>query len=391
VTANATIGRVLCVDDEPHILRAFQWLLNKNFEIHVATGAAGGLRLLRRYDFDVVVCDYRMPGVTGTEFLTQVCALAPRARRFLMVACSDVDSAGSASAEGADYGIVTKPWDPRSFPAVISEAVEVARSRAVAVPAMTRERAPVLTAAIEPIAVPRVPPFIPAAREIRVNGTSSRPRVSGEASATSAPSVLMIDEDAERHGAFVKAVAGKVLLQHAFSLAEAMAVLSKNPVCVVVTRMRIGRMDARHLLELVRQVRPETCAVVLGDETDATLHSSTREGGQIHRVLPRMPNSEFIISAVESGIERHRALIAKSGLQCCAPPAAGKPAPPPVGGYGVASGRATASGPGGASGASGAVRSAASRAADPRVPAGKRRADRWIGRLRLGVKGFLGI
>lgn len=388
MTPNATAGRVLCVDDEPHILRAFQWLLHKDFEIHLATGAAGGLRLLRRHDFDVVVSDYRMPGATGTEFLTQVCALAPRARRFLMVASSDVDTVGSALAEGTDYRIVTKPWDTRAFPEMISEAVERARSSTLAVSATS---ASVLAVAMEHIAAPRVLPNVPDAPEIRADGTPPRPSGSVEAKASSAPSVLVIDENAKLHGAFVKAVGGKALLRHAFSVAEAMKVLGKNPVCVVVTRLRVGSMDARHLLELVRQVRPETCTVVLGDEFDAMLLSSTRDAGQIHRVLPRPLSPEFLGSVVEAGIERHRALIARSGLQCCAPPAAGIPALRSSGGNGVASGRTASGGREGALNTSGALRSAVTRAANRRALAGSGRADRWIGKLKLGVKGFLGI
>ncbi len=54
---NEKSGKVLCVDDEPHVLRALQWLLKRDFEVHIAASAQEGLRLLRSHDFDVVVSD----------------------------------------------------------------------------------------------------------------------------------------------------------------------------------------------------------------------------------------------------------------------------------------------------------------------------------------------
>ena len=123
-------GRVLCVDDEPHVLRALQWLLQKDFEIHTAASAQEALRLVGRHDFDVVVSDQRMPGVTGVEFLREVRKIAPRAMRILLTGYSDLDAMVRSVNESEVFRFITKPWDIRELPKLISEAAEIARTKA---------------------------------------------------------------------------------------------------------------------------------------------------------------------------------------------------------------------------------------------------------------------
>ena len=62
-------GLILCVDDEPNILRALRWLLQKEFEVVTAPSGHEALALVRQHDFDVVISDQRMPGMTGVELL----------------------------------------------------------------------------------------------------------------------------------------------------------------------------------------------------------------------------------------------------------------------------------------------------------------------------------
>ena len=57
------------VDDEPGLLRSLRWLLRGQYEVAVASSGFDGLALLGAENFDVVISDQRMPGMTGTEFL----------------------------------------------------------------------------------------------------------------------------------------------------------------------------------------------------------------------------------------------------------------------------------------------------------------------------------
>ena len=85
-------GRVLCVDDEPNVLRALHWLLQKDFDVSTATSGQEGLKLVRESSFDVVISDQRMPEMSGVDFLREVRAIAPRAMRILLTGYSDMQA-----------------------------------------------------------------------------------------------------------------------------------------------------------------------------------------------------------------------------------------------------------------------------------------------------------
>ena len=67
------IRRILFVDDEPKILRAFERQLNSRFDMRTATGGALALETLRQDGpFAVVVSDLRMPELNGIQLLAKV-------------------------------------------------------------------------------------------------------------------------------------------------------------------------------------------------------------------------------------------------------------------------------------------------------------------------------
>lgn len=61
---------VLCVDDEPHVLDALARVLRSySCRVHGVTNGEEALALLASYPVDVIICDEKMPGMTGTEAL----------------------------------------------------------------------------------------------------------------------------------------------------------------------------------------------------------------------------------------------------------------------------------------------------------------------------------
>lgn len=63
---------LLLVDDDPGVLAALKRLLRReNYRILVADSGAAGLALLAEHDVGVIVCDQRMPGMSGSEFLAR--------------------------------------------------------------------------------------------------------------------------------------------------------------------------------------------------------------------------------------------------------------------------------------------------------------------------------
>src|SRR6185503_2108633 len=59
---------LLCIDDEPSICALHKLLFEVNgYRVLVATSGPEGLKLLEKEIVDLVVLDYRMPGMTGDK------------------------------------------------------------------------------------------------------------------------------------------------------------------------------------------------------------------------------------------------------------------------------------------------------------------------------------
>ncbi|MDP2432502.1 MAG: EAL domain-containing protein [Pseudomonadota bacterium] len=114
---------LLLVDDEPGILSALRRMLRyEGYRILIANNAAEGLELLALEAVQVVISDQRMPGLTGTEFLTRVKDMHPDCLRIILSGQADMASVIDAINDGAVYKFLTKPWDDEKLRERIREA-----------------------------------------------------------------------------------------------------------------------------------------------------------------------------------------------------------------------------------------------------------------------------
>jgi response regulator RpfG family c-di-GMP phosphodiesterase len=102
--------RVLFVDDDANLLASLQRQFRGVFDTEVAPDGAAGLDVLAaRGPFAVVVSDYRMPGLTGTEFLTKVAERSPDTVRILLTGYAELQTAIDAVNRGQVFRFLTKP------------------------------------------------------------------------------------------------------------------------------------------------------------------------------------------------------------------------------------------------------------------------------------------
>ena len=115
---------ILCVDDEPNILRSLTRFLKMNrFEVSTANGAEEALSLLGSQRFDAVICDMGMPGMTGDELLAVVSRDWPETLRFLLTGFLDM-SADDHALKAADLsGFVHKPWNNEELLSLLQTAL----------------------------------------------------------------------------------------------------------------------------------------------------------------------------------------------------------------------------------------------------------------------------
>jgi two-component system NtrC family response regulator len=103
--------RILVVDDEPGQRELIGGFLKKQgHEVLLAGGGAEALARAREMRVDLVISDFKMPGMSGLELLRAVKAVNPEIPFLLVTAYGTVDTAVQAMKEGAaDY--LTKPLD----------------------------------------------------------------------------------------------------------------------------------------------------------------------------------------------------------------------------------------------------------------------------------------
>ena len=71
------MGTILVADDDETCRNSIQKVLEREgHTVHTAESVDGALEALGTYHFDLVVCDYRMPGKTGVDLLIELRRLA---------------------------------------------------------------------------------------------------------------------------------------------------------------------------------------------------------------------------------------------------------------------------------------------------------------------------
>ncbi len=121
--------RVLYVDDEPFVLNAFKRVVRlSGFDAVTVSSVEEALDWLARNPdrVDVICSDYRMPGMTGLEFLHAAQKLVPSALRILITAHHDFDVAVDAFQVGI-YRLIPKPWKRELLIGTLTEAVQSVR------------------------------------------------------------------------------------------------------------------------------------------------------------------------------------------------------------------------------------------------------------------------
>ena len=121
--------KLLVVDDEPGLRQSLRLLLTEeSFEVAEAADGDKGLARELAEPFDAVLCDVRMPGLDGLEFLRRYRAAGGAALVIMMSAYGSEDAAIAAMKEGA-YDYIPKPFRADEVLLVLRKAEERERLR----------------------------------------------------------------------------------------------------------------------------------------------------------------------------------------------------------------------------------------------------------------------
>ena len=120
---------VLVVEDERILADAVGAYLGRHgFEPVIVGSGEAALEHLASGDVDLVVLDYRLPGMDGLEVLARIKQAAPAAEVVMLTAHGSVKAAVAAMRAGA-FDYLTKPVDLEELVVVLGKASEHARLR----------------------------------------------------------------------------------------------------------------------------------------------------------------------------------------------------------------------------------------------------------------------
>ncbi len=122
--------RMLIVDDEDNMRHMLSLLLGKSgYAVDTAVDGRDALAKTARMNYDVVLCDIKMPGMDGMAFLEAAGDLTERTTVIMMSAFGTVDTALEAMKRGA-YDYIAKPFKTDEVYLTLKKAEERERLRA---------------------------------------------------------------------------------------------------------------------------------------------------------------------------------------------------------------------------------------------------------------------
>ena len=105
--------KILIIEDEAAIRRVLVKILteeNDSYHLEEATDGLIGIELIRKEDFDLVLCDIKMPKMDGVEVLAAVKKIKPELPMVMISGHGDIETAVNTMRMGA-FDYISKPPD----------------------------------------------------------------------------------------------------------------------------------------------------------------------------------------------------------------------------------------------------------------------------------------
>ena len=107
---------LLCIDDEPQILRALERnLRGEEYTVLATTHIDEALEWAQQNEIQVVLSDYRMREMTGLEVLNQIKKMSPQTIRVILSGYADEVTIKNALQNGDVHDFLPKPWEVPSL------------------------------------------------------------------------------------------------------------------------------------------------------------------------------------------------------------------------------------------------------------------------------------
>ena len=118
------MSKILVIDDERSIRNSLKDILEyEQYQVELAENGTQGLEHIRSNDFDIVLCDIKMPEMDGIEVLERVQLLKPDVPIVMISGHGNIDTAVDAIKKGA-FDYIEKPLDLNRLLITIRNAMD---------------------------------------------------------------------------------------------------------------------------------------------------------------------------------------------------------------------------------------------------------------------------
>lgn len=121
------MSKILLIEDEAAIRRVMLKILteeSKSYEIFEAEDGVQGIEMIKEQDFDLVLCDIKMPKMDGTEVLQHAKKLKPELPFLMISGHGDLETAVQTMRLGA-FDYISKPPDLNRLLNAVRNALDV--------------------------------------------------------------------------------------------------------------------------------------------------------------------------------------------------------------------------------------------------------------------------
>ena len=120
------MSKILVIEDEAAIRRVLVKILNEEnekYEIEEAENGASGMEMIRKSDYDLVLCDIKMPKMDGVEVLQEARREKPEIPFIMISGHGDLDTAVQTMRLGA-FDYISKPPDLNRLLTTVRNALD---------------------------------------------------------------------------------------------------------------------------------------------------------------------------------------------------------------------------------------------------------------------------
>jgi len=124
---------LLLVDDDSLILDVLRIQLSHfipdNVTIERASNGEEALQLMKELAIEglspveIIISDYFMPGLTGTEFLLRAHVINPHSKKILLTGQADEETVNKILEETNLFHFMTKPWNSKEMECIVMNFV----------------------------------------------------------------------------------------------------------------------------------------------------------------------------------------------------------------------------------------------------------------------------